>query len=309
MLHASRPTPGSMFALVGAAAAALVLTLMPVAPSYAASCLTNPAPAGTRVTSGFGLRKSPKSGASSNHKGVDFGVSTGTVLYATTDGTVEIRTNSGNMALTSGYGRYIRLHGDNGTVTLYGHLKGIPGGATDSGVLVRQGARVRAGDKIAISGNTGTSTGPHLHLETILGGTYRDPLGLLCGSTQAPEKDDHAHSDAPEGTPEPYSGNASLPPAPNMQGWDDLSIREVIESEVARRYPYHGWLNQQADRGAVPLVVENVQMRALKLYMAERERQQQERVELLLAVRQARANHREMEIRLQRQRDAAAKGQ
>lgn len=309
MRRSSKPAPVPALALFGAAGVVLALTLVPVMPAHAATCLTNPAPAGTRVTSGFGLRKSPKSGASSNHKGVDFGVATGTVLYATTDGTVEIRTNSGNMALTSGYGRYIRLHGDNGVVTLYGHLKGIPGGATDSGVLVRQGARVRAGDKIAISGNTGTSTGPHLHLETILGGNYRDPLNLLCYPSQAPEKDDHAHSDAPEGTPEPYPGNAGPPPAPNMDGWDDLSIREVVESEVARRYPYHGWLDQQADRGTVPLIVENVQMRALKLYMAERERQQQERIELLLAVKQARANRREMEIRLERQREAAAKGQ
>lgn len=292
-------------------ALALFFGTLAFAPSaQAAQCLTSPVPAGTRVTSGFGGRKSPKAGASSNHKGVDFGTSTGTVLYATMDGVVEVKTNSGNMALTSGYGRYVRLHGSNGVVTVYGHLKGIPRGDSGSGVLVRNGARVRAGDKIAIANNTGNSTGPHLHFETIMGGSYRDPLKMLCGSTNAPEVDDHDHSDAPEGAPAPFAGgDESLPSAPNMSGWDDLSINEIVQSEVSKRYPYYGWLDEQANRGTVPLVVENVQMRALKIYMADRSRRQRERVEMLLAVKLARENRNEMEIRLQRQREAAAKAQ
>jgi murein DD-endopeptidase MepM/ murein hydrolase activator NlpD len=69
-----------------------------------------------------------------------------------------------------GYGRAIRLLHDDGTVSVYGHL---------SQILVSDGARVEAGEQIGEEGNTGHSTGPHLHFEIRIGGTPVDPMDWL----------------------------------------------------------------------------------------------------------------------------------
>jgi len=92
---------------------------------------------------------------SGTHNGVDFGVPTGTPVKAVLSGTV---TASGNTDLQAGcysYGKWVLLKHDNGLSTLYAHL---------SSIIVSQGASVATGDTIALSGNTGYSTGPHLHL-------------------------------------------------------------------------------------------------------------------------------------------------
>lgn len=116
------------------------------------------------ITSIFGYRDSPTAGASSNHGAVDIAVSYVPVL-APADGKVIIA------RYLSGYGNYVMIdHGD-GYYTGFGHL---------SAFSVSQGQTVSRGQKIATSGNTGISTGPHLHYEVYIGGTansYRvDPL-------------------------------------------------------------------------------------------------------------------------------------
>ncbi len=116
---------------------------------------------GGRLSSGFGKRPRPKRGASTNHKGVDWATPTGTAVYASCGGTVA-RAGWG-----SGYGYVVYIdHGD-GCQTRYAHL---------SKVLVSAGQSVRQGDKIALSGNTGNSTGPHLHFEILINGTQVNPL-------------------------------------------------------------------------------------------------------------------------------------
>ncbi len=116
------------------------------------------------ISSYFGPRQSPTAGASSNHGAVDIPVSYAPV-YAPASGRVIIA------RWLSGYGNYIMIDHGNGYYTGFGHL---------SGYNVSQGQTVSRGDRIATSGNTGISTGPHLHYEVYIGGTansYRvDPL-------------------------------------------------------------------------------------------------------------------------------------
>ena len=119
---------------------------------------------GGRLTSGFGKRKAPKKGASTYHKGIDWAVPTGTAVCASSGGTVE------KAGWGSGYGYCVYIKHENGTVTRYGHL---------SKVLVKSGQYVKQGEKIALSGNTGVSTGPHLHFEILVNGSQVNPLNYL----------------------------------------------------------------------------------------------------------------------------------
>lgn len=117
-----------------------------------------------RITSGFGGRKSPGGIGSTNHKGVDIGVPTGTPVLAAADGVVNFAGNGG------GYGNFISIdHGRaaDGTTygTQYGHL---------SKIEVKQGQQVKKGDEIGLSGSTGHSTGPHLHYNFLVNGQYED---------------------------------------------------------------------------------------------------------------------------------------
>ncbi len=119
---------------------------------------------GGRITSNFGYRKAPTAGASTNHKGVDIATPTGTSIVASCGGTV---TKAG---WASGYGYVVYISHDGGVETRYAHL---------SKVLVSVGDKVKQGEKIALSGNTGVSTGPHLHFEMRVYGTPVDPFSKV----------------------------------------------------------------------------------------------------------------------------------
>ncbi len=119
---------------------------------------------GGRKSSGFGRRNAPKRGASSYHKGIDWATPTGTAVYASCGGTV-VKAGWG-----SGYGYVVYIDHEDGRQTRYGHL---------SKVLVSAGQKVKQGEKIALSGNTGVSTGPHVHFEILINGTQVDPLKYL----------------------------------------------------------------------------------------------------------------------------------
>lgn len=119
---------------------------------------------GGRLSSGFGGRKAPTKGASTYHKGIDWAVPKGTAVVASSGGTV---TKAG---WGSGYGYVVYIKHPDGRETRYGHL---------SKVLVSAGQSVKQGQKIALSGNTGRSTGPHLHFEIRINGTAVNPLKYL----------------------------------------------------------------------------------------------------------------------------------
>lgn len=119
---------------------------------------------GGRISSGFGGRSSPGGRGSTNHQGVDFATPIGTSIYAASGGTVSASGWSG------GYGYMVLITHPDGSKTRYAHL---------SKCLVSTGQTVAQGEKIALSGNTGISTGPHLHFEIILNGTPVNPLNYL----------------------------------------------------------------------------------------------------------------------------------
>ena len=119
---------------------------------------------GGRQSSGFGRRKAPTRGASSYHKGIDWATPVGTAVMASSAGTV-VRAGWG-----SGYGYVVYINHADGRQTRYGHL---------SKVLVSPGQQVAQGQKIALSGNTGVSTGPHVHFEMLIGGSQVNPLKYL----------------------------------------------------------------------------------------------------------------------------------
>ncbi len=119
---------------------------------------------GGRLSSGFGRRTAPTRGASTYHKGVDWATPVGTAVMASSAGTV---TRAG---WGSGYGYCVYISHADGKVTRYGHL---------SKILVKVGQSVSQGEKIALSGNTGVSTGAHLHFEILVNGTQVNPLNYL----------------------------------------------------------------------------------------------------------------------------------
>lgn len=119
---------------------------------------------GGRVSSRFGGRNAPTKGASTNHKGIDWAIPTGTSVVASNGGTVSFA------GWGSGYGYVVYINHADGRQTRYGHL---------SKVLVKSGQTVSQGQKIALSGNTGRSTGPHLHFEIRINGTAVNPVEYL----------------------------------------------------------------------------------------------------------------------------------
>ncbi|MGQ1946228.1 M23 family metallopeptidase [Geofilum sp. OHC36d9] len=104
-----------------------------------------------RTASGFGWRTDPIYKTQRFHEGLDFSAPEGTEIYATGDGVVTMM-----RASTIGYGKYLRIDHGFGYMTVYAHM---------SKFNVKQGQKVKRGDVIGYVGNTGKSTGPHLHYE------------------------------------------------------------------------------------------------------------------------------------------------
>ncbi len=113
-----------------------------------------------RITSDYGLRSNPMGHGVEFHNGIDFEANIGTAVHATADGVVE---SAGPRA---GYGNCVILDHAFGYRSLFGHL---------SKVLVKPGQKVKRGEVIALSGNTGRSTGPHLHYTLYYGAKTIDP--------------------------------------------------------------------------------------------------------------------------------------
>ena len=109
-----------------------------------------------RITQYFGNTKFAKSGGynGQGHNGIDFGVSSGTKVKSALTGTVQAVGNTDEVKGCYSYGKYVLVRHNNGLSTLYAHL---------SFISVNKGETVITGDTIGYSGNTGYSTGPHLH--------------------------------------------------------------------------------------------------------------------------------------------------
>lgn len=124
---------------------------------------------GARITSGFGMRKHPILGYSKMHKGVDFGASDGTPIYAAGDGVIT------KIGPNGAYGNYIRIKHNSDYSTAYAHVSRFAKG-------LRAGSRVRQGDVIAYVGATGRVTGPHLHYEVLVDNKQVNPTAIKLAS-------------------------------------------------------------------------------------------------------------------------------
>ena len=112
------------------------------------------------ITSVFGERINPISDKSEIHNGIDIGVDEGTEVKACISGTVS------ETGENEGYGKYIKFSNGEYEI-LYAHL---------SDVLKSEGDSVEMGETVALSSNTGYSTGPHLHFTVFKNGSETDPL-------------------------------------------------------------------------------------------------------------------------------------
>lgn len=117
-----------------------------------------------RLSSDYGYRIHPITGVRTFHAGIDIATPVGTSVYAYTDGTVVAA------GWDNSYGRYVKISHGNGLETLYLHL---------SSIEVSVGDKVKVGNKIAKTGNTGFSTGPHLHFEVRVNGASKSPWAYI----------------------------------------------------------------------------------------------------------------------------------
>lgn len=125
-----------------------------------------------RISSVFGLRRHPILGTTRAHQGTDYAAPTGTPVRAMSDGKVIFAGTKG------GYGKTIEIRHPNGYVTRYAHMSRFATG-------IRTGVSVAISSTIGYVGSTGLATGPHLHLEVLVGGQHRDPSVAFRNATGA----------------------------------------------------------------------------------------------------------------------------
>ncbi|MGA8010566.1 MAG: M23 family metallopeptidase [Thiomonas sp.] len=130
----------------------------------AARPMGEPVPSNTPITSDYGLRPNPMGSGLEFHNGIDFGVNIGTPVHATAGGVVE------SAGWKAGYGNCVVIDHAFDYRSLFGHL---------SKVLVKPGDKVKRGQVVALSGDTGRSTGPHLHYTLFYGDKTIDPATYI----------------------------------------------------------------------------------------------------------------------------------
>lgn len=126
--------------------------------------LSSPLTVSRKFTSGFGIRRDPINGRAASHHGLDFTAAWASPITATAAGTVRFA------AMRQGFGRCVEIDHGNGFVTRYAHLNRI---------TVKQGQRVKLNQKIGELGNSGRSTGPHVHYEVLFRGQPRNPQKFI----------------------------------------------------------------------------------------------------------------------------------
>lgn len=129
------------------------------------------APVSGPIGSGFGFRTDPFTGQGALHTGLDFPADVGTPIAAAAGGMVV------NTQAHPGYGNLVEVDHGNGLVTRYAHA---------SKILVKTGDLVKRGQAVAQVGNTGRSTGPHLHFEVLVDGVPQNPARFLAGRGTVP---------------------------------------------------------------------------------------------------------------------------
>lgn len=161
------------------------------------------------ISSYYGYRKNPNTGNREFHRGLDIAVPTGTPVKATHEGTITVA------AYDSYYGNYVEITNSKGYVTKYAHMDSLS---------VSVGQSVTTGTPLGTTGNTGSSTGSHLHIECLYNGEYYNPLFYFDVGTGT------LYGETPGG-----GGGDVIPP----DAYDDASVQALME-EAARYlgYPY-----------------------------------------------------------------------
>ena len=166
------------------------------------------------ISSYYGYRKNPNTGNEELHRGVDIAVPTGTKVYAVHDGTVTTATYD------SYYGNYVVIEKD-GYTTKYAHMDSLS---------VSAGQEVTKGTVIGTTGNTGSSSGSHLHIECLYNGEYYNPLFYFDVGTKTLYGENTGG-----GTTGGGNGGNVIPP----NSYDDATVQTLME-EAAKYlgYPY-----------------------------------------------------------------------
>ena len=163
------------------------------------------------ISSYYGYRINPVTGVEQLHRGVDIAVPTGTTVYAAMDGTVTTATYDAY------YGNYVVIENDEGYCTKYAHMDTLS---------VSAGQTITHGTVIGTTGNTGSSTGSHLHIECMYNGEYYNPLFYFDAGEET------LYGEVPGGG---SGGGNVIPP----DFYDDATVQALME-EAAKYlgYPY-----------------------------------------------------------------------
>ena len=137
-------------------------TQMEIDAEYIKSNFSMQLPVKASITSHYGKREATEI-VSENHQGIDLGVVVGTTIVAAMEGKVSVVSDEGE------YGTHVKII-NNDVTTIYAHC---------SKILVKEGDNIKKGEEIALSGNTGKTTGPHLHFEIQRSGRSIDPELIL----------------------------------------------------------------------------------------------------------------------------------
>lgn len=162
-----------------------------------------------RVTSNYGYRA--KFGRM--HKGIDIGIKMNDTIYAAFDGKVRLTNYE-----AKGYGNYVIIRHPNGLETVYGHL---------TRPLVKADQNVKAGQPIALGGNTGRSTGPHLHFETRFMGYAINPAAIFDFTNHVTHTDTYTFSKQTYTQPRNYSPSRELAKAEKSNPYTSQSTEKT----------------------------------------------------------------------------------
>ncbi len=160
----NRAETGTLFFRHANRAAVLVDELAAVQGVIDSVPLSSPLTVNRRFTSGFGVRRDPINGRRSNHYGIDFAAAWASPVNATASGVVKFA------GVRSGFGRVVEIDHGNGFVTRYAHLHRY---------VVKAGQKVSLHQKVGELGNSGRSTGPHVHYEILYKGRQRNPQRFI----------------------------------------------------------------------------------------------------------------------------------
>lgn len=238
--------------------------------AHAQGCIQ--VPVTCSVTSAFGPRFNPitKNYSSEFHHGIDFGCPVGTSVVAADAGVV----NVSGFSQSAGNWVVVRSAGNGPTIKYMHHERNF----------ASIGNLVEKGQQLALTGNTGRSTGPHLHFQMEAGGQAVDPMARFCSKPTlregvlqgaSPPQSDVVDAGSQSGAPD-----GGTPPAMGMDG----SIHEVLGDLIASRAMNPDYVRQLASLTEPRLYAELAYMKAVRLKVQHERSQHRERIEATQAM-------------------------